>query len=128
MEKEIVPKKNETSPFLKKIERFAEKHPQKAFYIMFGLIFFSVLFSIGNLIYIEKVSVPNYEKIKNENIFKDATTSLGTPIRQTEKILDMREALKELEYYRRKTTLTSSDSMRIKFLLDKYHINNKMNR
>lgn len=121
MEKETTVKK-EKSPIWEKLERFAEKQPRKSFYIMFGLIFFSVLFSIGNLIYIQKVSVPKYEKMKKENIFKDATTSLGTPIRETEKILDMREAMKELEYYRRKTALNGSDSIRIKYLLDKYQI------
>lgn len=121
MEKETTIKK-EKSPLWKRVENFAESQPRKAFYIMFGLILFSVLFSIGNLIYIQKVSVPKYEKMKKENIFKDATNSLATPIRETEKILDMREAMKELEYYRRKTVLNGSDSIRIKYLLDKYQI------
>lgn len=121
MEKETIIKK-EKSPIWEKLEHFAEKQPRKSFYIMFGLILFSVLFSIGSLIYIQKVSVPKYEKMKNENIFKDAIISLGTPIRETEKILDMREAMKELDYYRRKTILSASDSIRIKYLLDKYQI------
>lgn len=121
MEKETTIKK-EKSPLWKRVENFAESQPRKAFYIMFGLILFSVLFSIGNLIYIQKVSVPKYEKMKKENIVKDATNSLATPIRETEKILDMREAMKELEYYRRKTVLNGSDSIRIKYLLDKYQI------
>lgn len=121
MEKETTIKK-EKYPIWEKLEHFAENQPRKSFYIMFGLILFSVLFSIGNLIYIQKVSVPKYEKMKNENIFKDAIISLGTPIRETEKILDMREAMKELEYYRTKTVLNGSDSIRIKYLLDKYQI------
>ncbi|WP_312081955.1 hypothetical protein [Epilithonimonas hominis] len=121
MEKETTIKK-EKSPLWKRVENFAESQPRKSFYIMFGLILFSVLFSIGNLIYIQKVSVPKYEKMKKENIFKDATNSLATPIRETEKIMDMREAMKELEYYRRKTALNGSDSIRIKYLLDKYQI------
>ena len=121
MEKETTIKK-EKSPLWKRVENFAESQPRKAFYIMFGLILFSVLFSIGNLIYIQKVSVPKYEKMKKENIFKDATNSLATPIRETEKIMDMREAMKELEYYSRKTVLNGSDSIRIKYLFDKYQI------
>lgn len=121
MKKETIIKK-ENSPLWKRMENFAKKQPQKSFYIMFGLILCSILFSIGNLIYIQKVSVPKYEKMKKENIFKDATISLGTPIRETEKIIDMKEAIKELDYYRRKTVLTNSDSIRIKYLLDKYQI------
>jgi hypothetical protein len=109
----------------KRVEHFAEKQPKRTFYMMFGLILFSVLFSIGNLIYVQKVSVPEYEKMKKENILKDATSSLGATVKETEKIMDIREALKELEYYRRKTVLSTSDSARIKYLLDKYHIKNK---
>ncbi|MBT2621302.1 hypothetical protein [Chryseobacterium sp. ISL-6] len=108
----------------KRAEHFAEKYPQKAFYIMFGLIFFSVLFTIGNLVYVQKVSVPEYEKMKKQNILKDATTSFGATVRETEKIMDLRQALKELDYYRRKTVLSTSDSVRIKYLLDKYQIKN----
>lgn len=121
MEKEIMTTK-EKSTFWKRIENFAEKQPRKAFYIMFGLITFSVIFSIGNLIYIQKVSVPKYEKMKKENIFKDATHSFETPFREAGNIMDMREAMKELDYYRRKTVLSSSDSIRIKYLLEKYHL------
>lgn len=91
---------------------------------MFGLIFFSVLFSIGNLIYVQKVSVPQYEKMKKQNILTDATASFGVGVRETEKIMDIRQALKELDYYRRKTVLSTSDSVRIKYLLDKYQIKN----
>ena len=65
--------------------------------------------------------------MKKENIFKDATNSFETPIREAGNIMDMREAMKELDYYRRKTVLSSSDSIRIKYLLDKYHLK-KQNR
>jgi len=108
-----------------RVEFFAERQPKKAFYIMFGMIFLSVLISIGNLIYVQKVSVPEYEKLKKENVLKNATTSLGVPIRETENIMDMRDALKELEYYRGKASLSPSDSVRIKYLLDKYQINKR---
>jgi hypothetical protein len=115
----------ERLPFWEKLEHFAEKQPKRTFYMMYGLILFSVLFSIGNLIYVQKVSVPEYEKMKKDNILKDATSSFGATVKETEKIIDIREALKELEYYRRKTVLSTSDSARIKYLLDKYHIKNK---
>lgn len=109
----------------KRVEYFAAHQPKKTFYIMFGLIFFSVVFSIGNLIYVQKVSLPEYELLKKDNIFNNASASLGAPIRETEKILDLRDALKELDYYRRKPALSSSDSIRIKYLLDKYKINKR---
>lgn len=116
---------NERISLWKRAEHFAEKYPQRTFYIMFGLIFFSVLFSIGNLIYVQKVSVPQYEKMRKQNILTDATASFGATVRETEKIMDIRQALKELDYYRRKTVLSASDSVRIKYLLDKYQIKNK---
>lgn len=125
MEKSNALKQKETSSLWKRIEDFAVRQPKKTFYIMFGIIFCSLVFSIGNLIYIEKVAVPEYESLKKENIFKDASNSLGTPIRETEKILDIREVLKELDYYRSKKVLTASDSLRIKYLLDKYQIQNR---
>lgn len=115
----------EKLPFWEKLEHFAAKQPKRTFYMMFGLILFSVIFSIGNLIYVQKVSVPEYEKMKKENILKDGTSSLGETVKETEKIMDIREALKELEYYRRKKVLNTSDSARINYLLDKYHIKNK---
>lgn len=116
---------NEKITLWKRAEHFAEKQPKKTFYIMFGLIFFSVLFTIGNLIYVHKVSVPEYEKMKRQNILTDATNSFGKTVKEAENILDMREALKELEYYRRKKVLSASDSIRIRYLLDKYQIKNK---
>jgi hypothetical protein len=109
-------------PFWKKLEHFAEQQPRRTFYMMFCMILFSVLFSIGNLIYVQKVSVPEYKKMKEDNILEDVTSSFDSTVEQTGEIMDMREALKELEYYRRKTVLSTSDSARIKYLLDKYHI------
>ncbi|KUJ56407.1 hypothetical protein [Chryseobacterium aquaticum] len=112
------------STLWKSVEQFAERQPKKTFYLMFGLIFLSTLFSIGNLIYIQKVSIPEYETMKKQNVLKDAATSFNSSFTETEKILDIREALKELDYYRKKKILSSSDSSRIKYLLDKYNINN----
>lgn len=125
MEKKQESANQEKLPFWEKLEHFAAKQPKRTFYMMFGLILFSVLFSIGNLIYVQKVSVPEYEKMKKANILNEATSSFGATVQQTEKIIDIRDALKELEYYRRKTALSTSDSARIKYLLDKYHIKNK---
>lgn len=106
------------------LERFAERQPKKTFYLMFGLIFFSTVFSVGNLIYIQKVSIPEYEKMKKQNVLTDASTSFSSSIKETQKIMDIREALKELEYYQKKKILNPSDSSRIKYLLEKYKINN----
>lgn len=116
--------KAKTTSLWRGLERFAERQPKKTFYLMFGLIFFSTLFSIGNLIYIQKVSIPEYETMKKQNVFTDATTSFGSSLKETEKIMDIREALKELEYYQKKKMLSPSDSSRIRYLLDKYKINN----
>ncbi|EFK33186.1 MULTISPECIES: hypothetical protein [Chryseobacterium group] len=112
------------STIWKSVEQFAERQPKRTFYLMFGLIFLSTLFSIGSLIYIQKVSIPEYETMKKQNVLKDAATSFNSPFTETEKILGIREALKELDYYRKKKILSSSDSSRIKYLLDKYNINN----
>ncbi|MDC8105021.1 hypothetical protein MTQ00_10760 [Chryseobacterium sp. B21-037] len=106
------------------LERFAERQPKKTFYLMFGLIFFSTVFSVGNLIYIQKVSIPEYEKMKKQNVLTDASTSFSSSLKETQKIMDIREALKELEYYQKKKILNPSDSSRIKYLLEKYKINN----
>lgn len=113
-----------TASIWRGLERFAERQPKKTFYLMFGLIFFSTLFSIGNLIYIQKVSIPEYETMKKQNVLTDVETSFSSSLKETEKIMDIREALKELEYYQKKKMLSPSDSSRIKYLLDKYKINN----
>ncbi|OCA69121.1 hypothetical protein BBI01_18100 [Chryseobacterium artocarpi] len=114
-------KENKTSLW-RGLERFAERQPKKTFYLMFGLIFFSTIFSIGNLIYIHKVSIPEYETLKGQNVLTDAATSFSSSLKETEKIMDIREAIKELEYYQKKKMLSPSDSSRIKYLLDKYKI------
>lgn len=116
-------KANKTSLW-RVLERFAERQPKKALYLMLGLIFFSTIFSIGNLIYIQKVSIPEYETLKKQNVLTDAATSFSSSLKETEKIMDIREVLKELEYYQKKKMLSPSDSSRIKYLLDKYKINN----
>jgi hypothetical protein len=49
------------STIWKSVEQFAERQPKRTFYLMFGLIFLSTLFSIGSLIYIrndEKAKCP----------------------------------------------------------------------
>lgn len=103
-----------------KIKTYAKENPKRTFIIMFSLIVFSFLLSIGQLIYVRLVEVPKYEQMKTTKIFIDAGNSLTEPLKATENVLDIRATLKELEYYKNKKNLTKQDSIKIKYLIDKY--------
>lgn len=113
-------KKGWKFPYEEKIKRFAKEKPKQAFRIMFGLIVLSFFITIGRLIYTQQVLVPQYKQMKSDGIFKEATTSLGAPIQATQKIMEIKDVLKELDYYKNKSVLTKADSLRIEYLIDKY--------
>lgn len=121
-EKEITSetKKGWKFPYEERIKKFAKEKPKQAFRIMFGLIILSFFITIGRLIYTQQVLVPQYNQMKSDGIFKKATTSLGAPIEATQKIMEIKDVLKELDYYKNKSVLTKSDSLRIEYLIDKY--------
>lgn len=107
-------------PYEDKIKKFAKEKPKKAFYIMCGLVVLSFFITIGKLIYTQKVLVPQYEALQKESVFKDGKTTLGAPIEATQRIMEVKDVLKELDYYKKKSVLTKSDSLRIEYLIDKY--------
>lgn len=124
-EKQDDPSKGWQLPFINEIKSFVKEKPKKAYFIMVGITFISLLFTIGHIVYTKTVVVPEYNAMKNSNIFKGATNSLLEPVVATQKALDIKEVLTELEYYRSKRVLTATDSLRVKYLIDKYRTNDK---
>jgi len=105
-----------------KIKNYVREKPKQAVLIMFSLIVLSVILSLIHLFYIHEVEVPKYREMKKHNIFENAESSLTAPIAATQNALDIKAVVDELQYYRKKETLTKRDSIRIKYLLDKYQI------
>lgn len=124
-EKQVDPPKGLQLPFKNEIISFVKQKPKKAYFIMVGITFVSLLFTIGHIIYTKTVIVPEYNAMKNRNIFQGASNSLLEPVVATQQALDIKEALTELEYYRSKKVLTATDSLRVKYLIDKYSNNDK---
>jgi len=108
-----------------KIKTYAKEKPKETFIIMFSLVVLSVIISVSHLIYVRQIEVPKYREMKKTNIFQGAGNSLSAPITATENVLDLRDAMKELEYYKSKPVLTKQDSTRIKYLIDKYNVKPK---
>ena len=108
-----------------KIKTYAKEKPKETFIIMFSLVVLSVIISVSHLIYVRQIEVPKYREMKKTNIFQGAENSLSAPITATENVLDLRDAMKELEYYKSKPVLTKQDSTRIKYLIDKYNVKPK---
>lgn len=121
----ITPVENKEFWLVTRIKTHAKEKPKKTFLIMFSMVAISVIISIGQLIYVRTVEVPKYEKMKMQNIFKDAGNSLSEPVRATENVMEIQEVMKELHYYKIKKTLTKQDSIRIKYLIDKYKLTSK---
>lgn len=107
------------------IKTYAKEKPKQTFIVMFSLVVLSVIISVGHLIYVRQVEVPKYREMKKTNIFQGAGSSLTAPIEATENVLELREVIKELEYYKAKPELTKQDSIRIKYLIDKYKVKSK---
>lgn len=102
------------------IKNYAKEKPKQTFTIMFSLVVLSVVFSLANYFYVQNVTKPEYEKMKQRNFLIDATNSISQPLDRANDIMDMREAMKELEAFKHKEQLTRQDSIRIKYLIDKY--------
>lgn len=105
-----------------KIKNYVREKPKQAFLIMFSLVVLSVILTLLHLYYVHQVEVPKYRELKKHNIFEQAGNSLAAPITATQNALNIKEVVEELQYYRKKETLTRRDSIRIKYLLDKYQI------
>lgn len=121
----VVPEGNKEFFLFTKIKAYAKEKPKKTFIIMFSMVLFSVIISIGQWIYVQNVEVPKYEKMRKTNIFEKAGNSLSAPVQATENVMEIRQIMKELEYYKAKPHLTKQDSIRIKYLIDKYKLNVK---
>lgn len=102
------------------IKEYAQRKPRETFTIMLALVVLSVIFSISNYLYVERVSKPKYEELKKKNFLNGASNALTTSLWQTEQVLDIRGDMKELEFYKTKEHLTRQDSIRVRYLIDKY--------
>lgn len=111
--------------FKNKITAYVKEQPKKAYIIMVSATLFSLLFTIGNMIYTQKVVVPRYEELSKKNIFSGAANSIASPVNKAKEALEIKEVLSELEYFRNKENLTANDSLRIKYLIYKYKKNDE---
>lgn len=124
-EQEVNPPKGWQLPFKNEIKSFVKEKPKKAYFIMVGITFLSLLFTIGHIVYTKIVVIPEYNAMKNKNIFKGASNSILEPVVATQQVLNKKEILNELDYYQSKKVLTAADSLRVKYLIDKYRNNDK---
>lgn len=108
-----------------KIKNFATKKPKQTYYIIVGLTIFSLLLTMINIVHTKNVVIPQYEKMNKAKIFETQEGYSPNPIQMTGEALEISELLKELEYYKSKPTLTQNDSLRVKYLIDKYKKNAK---
>jgi len=106
----------------RRIKNYVRENPKKAFLIMFSLIVLSLIVTLLHLFYVHKVEVPKYREMKKHNILESAGNSLTAPITATQNAMELKDVVEELQYYRQKETLSKRDSIRIKYLIDKYQI------
>lgn len=124
-EKQVDPPKGWQLPFKDEIKKFVAEKPKKAYFIMLGITFVSLVFTIGHIVYTKTVIVPEYNAMKNRNIFQGASNTILEPVIATQQALDIKEVMSELDYYKSKKVLTATDSLRVKYLIDKYRHNDK---
>jgi hypothetical protein len=107
------------------IKSYAKRKPKNTFIIMFSLVVLSFIISISQFIYVRNVEVPKYEQMRKKNIFKGVENDLTEPVKATKNVIELQNVIEELDYYKVKKNLTKQDSIRIKYLIDKYKINSK---
>lgn len=116
---------NKESFLTTKIKNYVLEKPKQAFIIMFLLVVLSVIATLIHLYYVHKVEVPKYREMKRHNIFDRAGSSFTAPIAAAQNALELKEVIEELQYYRMKEPLIKRDSIRIKYLLDKYQLKSR---
>lgn len=111
--------------FVAKIKAFAKADPKRAFYIMMGLLIISIVGSIAQYIYIDQVVTPRFKERSEVNLVGDfeETYQQGDEEVKQESFFELQQVMRELEYYKQKEVLTKDDSIRIKYLIDKYNPN-----
>lgn len=103
-----------------KIKNYVLREPRKVYFIMIGICLFSIIYNLGSYFYTESVVKPEYEEMMKSSLIKGAKSNLSMPVKAIENVSDMKQDLKELDYYKNKDVLTKKDSLRIKYLIDKY--------
>lgn len=106
-----------------KIKAYAKANPKRTFFIMMGLLALSIVASIGQYVYIKKVVSPRVKERSTFDFVGDFEETYTQPVEQGMGMnyFELKEIMKELDYYKNKEVLTEEDSVRIKYLIDKYN-------